>query len=172
MQIESLQKRFKRYLDQDLKLAEDALLATVTIPEFKLLPIHKDKRDAVKKLLIEKATELSESDSENNKPSSERDAFYDFSDDEDTISVPNSNNNNVAIEVLNYLQDESTSLQTLHKYPKVKEVFLKYNTPLTSSAPVERLFSFASIINQPRRRKLGDQIFGILTMLKANSKWN
>ena len=174
--LQSLQTRFKHYLEQDLELAKDALIATVTIPEFKLLPIMKDKRDAVKKLLIEKATELSESETDSeNKQTTVRDDFYDFSDDDDDeapISVPHSNKNSVAIEVLNYLQDESTSLDTLHKYPKVKEVFLKYNTPLTSSAPVERLFSFASIINQPRRRKLGDVLFGILTILKANSRWN
>lgn len=31
----------------------------------------------------------------------------------------------------------------LHQHPIVRGIFLKYNTPITSSGPVERLFSYA-----------------------------
>ena len=59
--------------------------------------------------------------------------------------------NLTSIKVLEYLEDPNTNLESLHRYPKIKNVFLKFNKSLTLSAPVERLFSFASIILQKRR---------------------
>ena len=50
----------------------------------------------------------------------------------------------------------------------IKQVFIRYNTPRPSSAPVERLFSFATMINQPRSHKLSDQLFEKRVVLKAN----
>lgn len=63
------------------------------------------------------------------------------------------------LEVLHFLSDEENNLNNLEKYPIIKQVFIRYNTPLPSSAPVERLFSFATMINQPRSHKLSDQLF-------------
>lgn len=49
-------------------------------------------------------------------------------------------------------------------------VFIKFNTPLPSSAPVERLFSFATMTNKPNAHKLADELFEKRVVLKANLK--
>lgn len=59
-------------------------------------------------------------------------------------------------------------LNTLHRYPEVKKVFIKYNTPLPSSAPVERLFSYATMINHPKSHTLSDEMFEKRVVLEAN----
>ncbi|KAL4101083.1 hypothetical protein QTP88_021103 [Uroleucon formosanum] len=72
--------------------------------------------------------------------------------------------------VLHYFADEENDLQHLNKYPTIKQVFIRYNTPLPSSAPVERLFSFATMTNQPKSHKLSDHLFEKRVVLKANYK--
>ena len=49
-------------------------------------------------------------------------------------------------------------------------MFFKFNTPLASSAPVERLFSFSGMVDSPPRNKLSDSNFEKLVLLKANSR--
>lgn len=72
-------------------------------------------------------------------------------------------------EIAAYLTDEDQNIESLHNHPIVKKLFMKYNTALPSSAPVERLFSFAGIVNRSRRQKLSDTNFEILVLRKANS---
>ena len=63
------------------------------------------------------------------------------------------------VEIISYLSDPSRDLSSLHRFPKVKQLFVKYNTALPSPAPVERLFSTAGLIETPHRNKLGDKRF-------------
>lgn len=74
------------------------------------------------------------------------------------------------LEALQYLQDPQTDIKMLEKYPNIKKIFLKYNTTLPSSAPVERMFSYATFINTPRRHALSDSNFENLVLMKANNK--
>jgi transcriptional/translational regulatory protein YebC/TACO1 len=67
-----------------------------------------------------------------------------------------------------FLSDTSTKLSSLKKYPTLKQLFLKYNATLPSSASVERLFSIAGRIFVPLRNGLSDQNFEKLLFLKAN----
>ena len=142
------------------------LLATISQPYFKLKPILKEKKDALKQELIDTANKLSSNVSEGFKCNKSSDTFFHWSDNEEETSQ--TQKNITSIEVLQFLEDPNNNLEALHRYPKIKNVFLKFNTSLTSSSPDERLFSVASIISQGRRGRLNDKNFEKLTLLKAN----
>ena len=99
------------------------------------------------------------------------------SDAEDYFGFPNKNNSietskSMSIEgqVLAYLNDMSHSLQSLEKHPIIKTLFMRYNTTIPSSVPVERLFSLAGITLTPKRSKLSDKTLEMLVLLRANGK--
>ena len=66
-----------------------------------------------------------------------KDSFFTF---------PLPENANANDEVSRYLDDTDLSLQSLNRYSIIKQLFLKYNAPTPSSAPVERLFSAGGLI--------------------------
>ena len=86
-------------------------------------------------------------------------------------NVSSDNGSKDEMELLHYLGDNRTSISSLEDYPRIRRVFMKYNTPLPSSAPVERLFSFAGHIFAPKRGKMSDKMFEGLIFLKGNSSY-
>jgi len=72
------------------------------------------------------------------------------------------------LEYARYLEDVSTDLSMLKHYANVKQVFIRYNTPIPSSAPVERLFSVAGLVRTAKRNRMSDHMFETLVLLKAN----
>ena len=64
-----------------------------------------------------------------------------------------------------YLKDKDRSIASLQKHPLVKSVFLKHKTTLLSSAPAERLFSFAGMTLSPKRSSMCDKTFERLVVL-------
>uniref|UniRef100_A0A3P9JNS2 Endonuclease/exonuclease/phosphatase domain-containing protein n=1 Tax=Oryzias latipes TaxID=8090 RepID=A0A3P9JNS2_ORYLA len=71
-------------------------------------------------------------------------------------------------EVMNYLSSGGFELDTLSNFSAVKKVFLKYNTPTPSSAPVEHLFSLGGLVLTPRRNRLSDSRFEKLLLMRYN----
>lgn len=58
-------------------------------------------------------------------------------------------------------------LNVLDSFPIVKQVFLKFNTSIPSSAPIERLFSGAIQVLTPRHNHLEDKNFEMLLCCKC-----
>ena len=71
------------------------------------------------------------------------DEFFGFS------RVQSASNISLQQECDMYLSDVSKTIDILEKFPTVKEVFLRYNTSIPSSAPVERLFCAGGQILTP-----------------------
>ena len=69
---------------------------------------------------------------------------------------------------LQFLNDKDRELSMLHRHSEVKILFLRYNTTLPSSAPVERLFSAGALVLTKRRNRLSDTLFESLVLLKLN----
>lgn len=61
-------------------------------------------------------------------------------------------------------------LKILNSLPMMKQMFVKFNTSLPSSASVERLFSVAGDICTKKRARITDQNFENTLLYKINIK--
>lgn len=180
----ALLRRFNSYFILSSEV-EDAIAATVLCPAVKLscFPALIDiagnlkcSTENINAIVIRYAKELQNEASEDSSHSSTLntmqhniDSFFDFGLSVENSSVNEEFNSIVETEYYSYLADRNTDIKMIMKYPTLKKLFLKVNAKLTSSAPVERLFSFAGIVNSPRRHALSDSNFERLVLLKANS---
>jgi len=173
---------FERRFVDFLNLTPDvnmAILATMTHPYFKLrwLPssLH-DQRPRLQKLLITTATSISfpvQDVGEVSLPKADRDTDDDYFGftavcSDESANDPVNNTNKSELEVLQFLEDTRRDMTVLNNFPLVKAMFIRFNSVLPSSAPVERLFSFAGIITRPHRRCMADSMFEKLLLLKEN----
>lgn len=55
-------------------------------------------------------------------------------------------------EVTDYLRS-GYELEILNQFPNLKKMYMKYNTPTPSSAPVERLFSLGGLVLSPQKEQ-------------------
>lgn len=92
--------------------------------------------------------------------------FEDFLQDEDNRSENEADLDEVDM----YLRDKDQTIEMLDKYPQIKNLFVKYNTSIPTSAPVERLFSTAAIVLIVRRNRLSDRLLEMLILLKIHLK--
>lgn len=108
-----------------------------------------------------------------NSPISEHDVDSDSDDNANTsfFSWTQKKPENIAIEAElgDFLKRSPTKkLETLNLTPTLKKVFIKYNTPPPSSAPVERVFSVGRAILSKKRGKMSDEHFEKTMLLKCN----
>ena len=164
----SIKQHFTRAFE-----SESAIVAAITLPKFKLKWVDDQrKKDQFKQVLIEKIQshaddDVTETESPVQQPesqasNSEKDHFYDFDSDEDTTAL-----NAIESEVNDYLSN-AKQYECLNKYPKVKKLFIEYNTSIPSSAPVERLFSLGGLVLTPKRNRLTDGRFEKMLLMRYN----
>ncbi|KAL4112449.1 hypothetical protein QTP88_016238 [Uroleucon formosanum] len=164
--ITSLEKRFKLYFDLSPEV-DEAILASCFYPTFKLrwIPEHDEiMKNRVKNLCINIAEKYIEN-------SSHTQSSVDNVDDEDFLifsSQEQSFDSSANLEVVQFFNNKIKALTCLDSYPTIKKLFIRYNTSLPSSAPVERLFSFARFIHAPNRSNLSNANFEKLVFLKGN----
>uniref|UniRef100_H2ZRI5 HAT C-terminal dimerisation domain-containing protein n=1 Tax=Latimeria chalumnae TaxID=7897 RepID=H2ZRI5_LATCH len=153
--ITSIRKRF-----------QEAMLAAVTLPMFKLRWLLEDKHEHAKMVLNEEARKIS----------SEAGTTLPLQQQESAVVCTVSNSDNffdyrqpapqamdvTADEVNKFLCDSDISLACMSKYPNVKEE----NATIPSSAPVERLFSLGARVFAPRRHRLSDERVEELILLR------
>ena len=73
------------------------------------------------------------------------------------------------IQLNKYSKETRMDYDLLNNYPAVKEIFLRTNTPLPSSAPAERLFSFATMYDILKYNRYTNENFDMRILSKANT---
>uniref|UniRef100_A0A3B3S9W9 HAT C-terminal dimerisation domain-containing protein n=1 Tax=Paramormyrops kingsleyae TaxID=1676925 RepID=A0A3B3S9W9_9TELE len=132
--VGAIKTRFATTID-----SKEALLATVSLPKFKLRWVKEEtRRDHIKYLLTTECRSL-------------------------TVEEP-------ATPMIDARQPAvvTSLMESLHEFPRIKKIALRYNAPTPSSAPVERLFSLGSLVLTPRCNRLGDGRFQHLILMRFN----
>lgn len=152
------------------------VIAALSHPYFKTLWINnniiKDLavanfKEAVLKKSKSEGIESSNIDDENientNTHSDETSSFFSWS------KMPSNSNISIENEVSSFLNKSPTkNLLVLEETSNIKKVFIEHNTPLPSSASVERIFSVSNAILTKRRGRITDDHFEKVMFLKCN----
>jgi len=155
---------------------EAAALAAITHPQFKdrwLACLNDDKKRKVQQLIDMAFNENENFEVPEENIDSQLDDFYDFGED---VAQPNRRSQificqgENSIEILRFLNNPIKTLEILDQYPQIKQLFIKYNTCLPSSAPVERLFSYATMINIAKYNRLTDDSFEKRVIAAVNGR--
>lgn len=145
-------------------------MAASTIPKFRLWWLADEERGAMKTAMVQESCLLHKEPSEDAGTTGNAAVGGDPEDDENffTFETTQMTSSSAEEEVQRYLQDPDKSLASLKMYPMIRDLFLKYNTTLPSSAPVERLFSQGGLIFTPHRNKMTDKHFEQALLLRYN----
>lgn len=169
---EGINKRFGELLNDEF-----LIIAATSHPFFKTAWIANEYKKNTAVTLLRDAVMLTHAnktlDECLNSPISEHDVDSESDDNANSsfFSWTQKKPENIAIETElgDFLKRSPTKkLETLNSTPTLKKVFIKYNTPLPSSAPVERVFSVGGAILSKKRGKMSDEHFEKTMLLKCN----
>lgn len=168
--LENINRRFAHFFDFSSEESINAAIAALAHPEFKnrwlscVAPGNHNKlltafKDSVSAEIQCKST------NENDIVDTSENNFFDFGEE----NAENSSSTlEPEVQIANFFNDRTNNLQTLNNYQAIKAVFIKFNTPLPSSAAVERLFSYATMTNLPKSNRLSDKKFEQRIFLRGN----
>lgn len=148
-------------------------VAAGLIPKFKLNWTNSENREDVKNALLENISEHIDQIERNpviadssltriqNNCSDSEDDFFSFNNE------IFDDNNDAELTLNNYLSN--SSIKSPLDLPLIlKNAFIKYNTAVSSSAHVERLFSAGGQVFSKRRGSMADKNFEMTLLLKFN----
>ncbi|CAD6220035.1 GSCOCG00011541001-RA-CDS, partial [Cotesia congregata] len=174
--VGAVEKRFKNIFDV-VNEGKTAAVAAASHPMFKLRwlsHLSKEAQDNVMKAIQDAIISFPETP--DNQPqqleTSSTDDFFNFEDDLSITAASTSVITNPSPAFINFVKftaETRTDFQILNFYPTVREIFLKANTILPSSAPVEGLFSYATMFDLPKYNKLTNQNFELRVVMQYNS---
>ena len=140
------------------------------MPKFKLRWVKEERRrDHITLLLTTECRTITEEPAAALMPepaaiAPREDDFFAF---EEQVNESTDTLMSVETEVTSYL-NSSPVMESLHLFPRIKKIALRYNAPTPSSAPVERLFSLGSLVLTPKRNRLSDERFQRILLMRFN----
>lgn len=175
--LDAIGARFDRYYGVN-EANRDLILASLSIPQFKTTFIENsaDERKA-RAILSEQClreTNLEDDTNENNTHveldvATNDDFFLIFNHTEPQRRT--SIEGDIDSEISRYLGDSRKEITILNDYKYIKKIYFKFNTTLSSSAPVERVFSNSKLIFRPQRNRLSAENFERTLLLRVNRKY-
>ncbi|XP_073809273.1 uncharacterized protein isoform X2 [Danio rerio] len=162
--VKAIDTRFKQVFE-----SSDARLATVTTPQFRLWWLPEEEREVLRAQLITEVLQVDQGteEPETNGGAVHEDEFFSYGPGSPGYKC---GKREAAEEVWLYLQGTKKDLKCLNEFPGVKKVFIKFNTTLPSSAPVQQLFNSGGNNVNPKGNPLTDEQFEHVLLLRYNSK--
>lgn len=167
-----VERRFSAIMKFD-KANKDLVLAAVSHPVYKLNWIADEVCVGLAKTLLEE--EAGRLDTISAYDTLEE--IFEIEDDEFLTTISSvirrsstEGSSSIGVEMLNFYHERNKNIDILNKYPTIGRIFRRYNTTLSSSSPVERLFSQALLIFTPRRNRVSDANFEKALLLQKNKE--
>lgn len=157
---------------QELFASTEAKFATATTPQFRLWWMNASEREDMCGLLATEASQIEPSSLIEANPSrrlstiESEDDFFSYGPVKPAVQIQQ---RGVMEEIRKYVEGTGKSLECLQDFPRVKQLFLRYNTTLPSTAPVQRLFSQKGNLVTSQRNFLTDDYFERIQLLRYNS---
>ncbi|XP_019745350.1 uncharacterized protein zbedx [Hippocampus comes] len=164
--VSAIDTRFR-----ELFASDEAKFATATTPQFRLWWLAASEREEMCSLLATEASQVDPCDvieintSQNVSTIKSEDDFFSYGSAKLTAHVQE---RGVTEEIRKYVEGTGKSLECLQDFPRVKQLFLKYNTTLPSTAPIQRLFSEKGNLATSQRNFLTDDYFERIQLLRYN----
>lgn len=143
---------------------KELIIASCLHPKFKMNWLGGEKRKAAESYLEDILGIRSNENSPNSNKNDDYDDFFIF---HRQSTTPESGEE----ELQQFLKSQRSDLILLQDFPKLKKLFIKFNTALPSSASVERLFSIGNSVLSPFRGRLNDDLMEYQLLLKINKKY-
>lgn len=138
------------------------IIASCLHPKFKTNWLSGEEKKVAESYL-EDLLGIRSSNNSPNLPDDDHDDFFNFYQE----STPESEEE----ELQRFLKSKNCDINLLENFPKIKKLFIKFNTALPSSASVERLFSIGNTVLSPFRGHLNDDLMEHQLLLKVNKKF-